>query len=75
MGNYEKKKKAIGVFNSYGIPLTGKRKNANFYNELKMDSIYVDGLIFELEYQLNKELAADQISKVQSPSELLAVLI
>jgi acyl carrier protein len=75
MGNYEKKKKAIEVFNSYGIPLTGNRKNANFYNELKMDSIFVDGLIFELEYQLNEELETDQVSKFQSPSELLAVLI
>jgi hypothetical protein len=40
-----------------------------------MDKIFVDGLIFELEYQLNKELEAEQISKLQSPSELLSVLI
>ena len=75
MGNYEKKKKAIGVFNSYGIPLTGNRKNANFYKELKMDRMFVDGLIFELEFQLKKELEVDQIFKLQSPSELLSVLI
>ena len=75
MGNYEKKKKAIGVFNSYGIPLTGNRKNANFYEELKMDRMFVDGLIFELEFQLKKELEVDQISTLQSPSELLSALI
>jgi hypothetical protein len=75
MGTYEKKKRAIGIFNSYGTPLTGNRKNANFYEELKMDKIFVDGLIFELEYQLNKELEVDQITTLQSPSELLSALI
>jgi len=68
-------KKAIGVFNTYGIPLTGKRKSANFYRELQMDKMFVDGLIFELEYELKRELEDDKVSKIETPSELIGHLL
>lgn len=68
-------RKAIGVFRSYGIPLTGKKKSANFYNDLRMDKIFVSGLIFELEYELKKELEDDKIARIQTPSELISSLL
>lgn len=68
-------KKAIGVFRTYGIPLTGKRKSANFYKELQMDKIFVDGLIFELEYELKRELEDETVSRIETPSELIEHLL
>jgi len=68
-------RKAIGVFQSYGIPLTGKKKAANFYNDLRMDKIFVSGLIFELEYELKKELEEEKIARIQTPSELINSLL
>ena len=68
-------KKAIGVFRTYGIPLTGKRKSANFYRELRMDKMFVDGLIFELELELKRELEDDKVSKIETPSELIEHLL
>ncbi|WP_373524422.1 acyl carrier protein [Aquiflexum sp.] len=68
-------KKAISVFNTYGIPLTGKRKSANFYRELQMDKMFVDGLIFELEYELKRELEDEKASKIETPSELIQHLL
>lgn len=75
MKNISAMKKAIGIFQSYGIPLTGKRKSANFYRELHMDRIFVSALVFELEYGLNKELADEKANQVETPSELLGYLM
>lgn len=75
MNNISALRKAIGVFQSYGIPLTGKKKAANFYYDLRMDKIFVSGLIFELESELNKELAEDKVANIQSPSELIDTLL
>lgn len=74
MNNFNKKKKAIGVFRSYGIPLTGKRKKANFFNELRMDRVFVDGLIFELELELEKIIETEKLPKLESPSMVLEEL-
>lgn len=46
----------IELFESYGIELTGAKKFKNFYDQLKMDEIYVHGLIFEVECLLQKEI-------------------
>lgn len=75
MNKFTNMKKAIGVFRSYGIPLSGKNKSANFYNELNMDKVFVDGLIFELEYELNKILEEEKIGRLETPSELLQELL
>lgn len=75
MKNFAALRKAIEVFQSYGIPLTGKKKAANFYNDLRMDKIFVSGLIYELEYELNKELEDEKIARIQTPSELINTLL
>jgi acyl carrier protein len=70
-----KKKKAIEVFQTYGIHLTGQRKKADFYNELKMDKVFVDGLIFELEMGLGKELPDEKLPELTNPQKLLQELL
>jgi acyl carrier protein len=75
MNKFSNMKKAIGVFRSYGIPLSGKQKSANFYKELHMDKVYVDGLIFELELELNKILKEEKIAQLETPSDLLQELL
>lgn len=75
MKNIKELKKAISVFKSYGIPLTGQRKTANFYQELHMDWIFVNGLIYELELELNKEIQEDKVKDIQTPSEAIAYLL
>jgi acyl carrier protein len=75
MKNISALKKTICIFKSYGIPLTGKRKSANFYKELNMDKIYVSGLVFELEYCLDKVLADEKANRVETPSELIGYLM
>ncbi|MCC5937280.1 MAG: acyl carrier protein [Lunatimonas sp.] len=75
MKNIKALRKAIRVFESYGIPLTGKRKGANFYNDLKMDKVFVSGLIYELESELKRELEDEKIAKIQTPSELIETLL
>lgn len=68
-------KKAIGIFRMYGIPLIGKNKTANFYQELKMDQAYVNGLIFELELELNKEIQEEKLLELASPGQVLKELL
>jgi acyl carrier protein len=75
MNKISNMKKAIGVFRSYGIPLSGKNKSANFYKELRMDRVFVDGLIFELEFELNKIIKEEKIALLETPSELLHELL
>ncbi|WP_163382374.1 acyl carrier protein [Cyclobacterium sp. SYSU L10401] len=75
MKNITAMRKAIGVFQSYGIPLTGKKKAANFYNDLRMDKIFVAGLIFELEYELKREVEEEKVAHIQTPSELINTLL
>ncbi|EON75896.1 hypothetical protein ADIS_3628 [Lunatimonas lonarensis] len=75
MNNIKALRTAIRVFESYGIPLTGKRKGANFYEDLKMDRVFVSGLIYELESELKRELEDEKIAKIQTPSELIYTLL
>jgi len=64
-------KKIILVFKRYGIQIMGERKFDHFYNDLHMDEVYVNGLIFEIEYELKKNLADEFIPTVSSPSTLV----
>ncbi|PSL07976.1 acyl carrier protein [Cecembia rubra] len=75
MKNFEKKKKAIEVFQTYGIPLTGKKKTADFFQELNMDKVFVDGLIYELEIKLQKEIELEKITALRNPSMVLEELL
>ncbi len=75
MKNITALRKTIQVFKSYGITLTGRKKGANFYRDLRMDKIFVSGLIFELEYELKKELEDEKVAKIQTPSELINTLL
>lgn len=75
MKNFEKKKKAIEVFQTYGIALTGKKKTADFFQELNMDKVFVDGLIYELELKLQREIESEKITALRNPSMVLEELL
>ncbi|EAZ82694.1 hypothetical protein [Algoriphagus machipongonensis] len=68
-------KKAVEVFHSYGIYLNGKHKNAHFIQQLHMDPIFVNGLIFELEYQLQIFIQEEKLGEVKTPKDLISLLI
>ena len=68
-------KKAAEVFHSYGISLSGARKNDNFIQELDMDPIFINGLIFELEFQLQLFIQEEKLKNVQTPKDLIALFL
>ncbi|EOZ95354.1 hypothetical protein A33Q_3274 [Indibacter alkaliphilus LW1] len=75
MKNIAELKKAISVFRAYGITLTGKRKTANFYAELGMEWVFVNGLIYELELELKREILEEKAKEIQTPSEAIQTLL
>jgi len=68
-------KKAIEVFHTYGITLAGPRKNDHFITNLNMDPIFINGLIFELEYQLQVFIQEENICSAKTPKELITLLL
>lgn len=64
----------IYLFESYGIPLLGNRKKMDFCHQLRMDKIFVHGLIFELEYLLRIKLEEDW-ERFQNPEVLINCIL
>lgn len=52
-------KKLSKVFESYGIRLGGKQGELHLKNDLHMDEVFINGLIFELEFATKKNLDKD----------------
>ena len=52
-------KKLSMVFESYGIRINGNQGNLHLKNDLKMDEVFINGLIFELELASKKNLDKD----------------
>jgi acyl carrier protein len=65
----------VGVFHSYGISLTGHRKNAHLIQQLNMDPVFVNGLIFELEYHLQVVIQEEKLKKASTPREIIRLLL
>ena len=68
-------KKAIEVFHSYGITLIGQHKYADFSKQLQMDPVFINGLIFELEYQLHVIFQEEKLGTVNTPKDLIELLV
>lgn len=73
--HFSRIKKAVEVFHSYGIYVHGQRKNDHFIQKLNMDPIFVNGLIFELEYQLQVHLQEEKIQNAGTPKALIELLL
>ena len=73
--HYTLLKKAVEVFHSYGIDLTGPRKNAHLIKQLNMDPIFVNGLIFELEYHLQVVIQEEKLKRASTPKEIIDLLL
>lgn len=72
--HYSQLKKAVEVFHSYGISLSGPRKNDHFIKQLNMDPVFVNGLIFELEYNLQIVLQEEIMGNACTPKEVIQLL-
>lgn len=64
-------KKLSKVFESYGIRLNGKQGNLHLKNDLHMDEVFINGLIFELEYATQKNLEKDFAELELRPARLI----
>jgi hypothetical protein len=73
--HYAMLKKVVVVFHSYGINLTGQRKNAHLIQQLNMDQVFVNGLIFELEYQLQVIIQEEKLKNASTPREIIELLL
>lgn len=73
--HYSMLKKAVEVFHSYGINLAGSRKNAHLIQQLNMDPVFVNGLIFELEYQLQVVIQEEKLKNASTPREIIELLL
>ncbi|GMQ23927.1 hypothetical protein Aoki45_06090 [Algoriphagus sp. oki45] len=72
---FSKLKKAVEVFHSYGITLAGERKNDHFIQKLNMDPVFINGLIFELEYNLQLFFQDEWLGKACTPKEVIKLLM
>ncbi|MBN7811959.1 acyl carrier protein [Algoriphagus sp. H41] len=73
--HYSLLKKAAEVFHSYGIDLIGPAKNAHLIQQLHMDPIFVNGLIFELEFQLQVIIQEEKLARASTPREIIELLL
>lgn len=64
-------KKLLKVFKSYGIKLNGNQGNLHLKNDLHMDEVFINGLIFELEYVSKKNLDKEFRDFELTPSHLI----
>jgi acyl carrier protein len=69
--NYQQMRKMIIVFHQYGITLLGQRKFDNLYQDLNMDTIFVLGLIYELELVTQIELNDEEVYSLQAPAQII----
>jgi acyl carrier protein len=75
MKNYSKIRKIIQVFHLYGIKLSGDRKFVNLYDDLKMERIFVMGLIFELELASQVQVNDEDLNSLQEPVQIIYKLL
>ena len=72
MNDFSKLRKAVGVFQLYGISLIGNQKKKNLFKDLQMDPVFINGLIFELELALQVEVENEIPLERISPILLIA---
>lgn len=64
-------KKLYKVFESYGINPNSRQGNLHLKNDLLMDEVFINGLIFELEYASQKNLDKELAELELRPSRLI----
>jgi hypothetical protein len=68
-------KKLYKVFESYGIIWNGKQGKLHLKNDLHMDEVFINGLIFELELASEKNLEKDFGDLDLRPATLIAEFV
>lgn len=61
----------ITVFREFGIPITGAKKFRQFYSEIPIDKIYLEGILFELECRLGVILEDEDNQQIHSPLDVI----
>lgn len=75
MNNISKIRSIIQVFHQYGISLFGERKFDNLYHDLRMEPVFVMGLIFELELVTQVYLTDEEAYAFQKPIQIISKLL
>lgn len=75
MNKYIQLRRIAEVFHIYGISLLGQRRHVNLYHDLKMEQLFVIGLIFELELACQKELLEIHVLAVETPLQIIEKLV
>ncbi|OOG68602.1 hypothetical protein [Algoriphagus sp. A40] len=70
-GIIKKSKIMISVFREFGIPITGTKKFRQFYSDIPVDKIYVEGILFELECRLGVTLEDSVNEQIHSPLDVI----
>ncbi|WP_209329391.1 acyl carrier protein [Lunatimonas salinarum] len=68
-------RRIIEVFRLYGINLVGKRKFDHFYRDLKMDQVFVNGLVFDLELATQRQLNDEEVVQLEAPAQVIRKLV
>lgn len=68
-------KKLGKVFESYGINWNGGQGKMHLKNDLHMDEVFINGLIFELEYVAKKNLEKEFAELELRPVRLIAEFV
>ncbi|EON79200.1 hypothetical protein ADIS_0309 [Lunatimonas lonarensis] len=68
-------RRIIEVFRLYGINLAGKRKFDHFYRDLKMDQVFVNGLVFDLELATQRQLNDEEVIRLEAPAQVIRKLV
>lgn len=69
--SFGKSRILVDVFNEFGIPITGSKKEKYFYSQIQVDRFYVEGILFELESRLGVLLEEEENVRIQSPLDVI----
>ncbi|WP_339880089.1 acyl carrier protein [uncultured Algoriphagus sp.] len=75
MKQFTKLRKLVTVFHLYGISLFGESKRVNLYKDLNMDHVFINGLVFELEFTLQVDLKKEIDYNMTHPIHLIQSLM
>lgn len=68
-------RKAIEIFHANARILTDSHKNDDWMTTLHLEPVYVNGLIFELEFRLQMMVQDDQLKREFTPRHLIRLTI
>jgi len=65
----------VQVFKSFGIMTSGHWKNKSFYDDFRVNQLYIKALIFEMEFRLGIYLDDEDLDGFGCPHAIVLALI